>query len=267
MASPNGRMTKEFLSITAVSATSEDAEFPKEYAVDRVSPTKEYRTGNTLQTRLVIDLGAAKTDIECYLDYVNFTSFKYQESANGVSGWADVGSTRTVSIDPIHGIYRRRDAITLTSKRYLGILIPAQTPVDNASYFRIGTFCVPVNVAELETQTDIGYPFSMQLSDSHIIDNVYPTGKSESVKLSQLPPLFISFDILTGATYPNMVGPGITQLMNLLRDKTQMLYLDFNLGESWQAYLMRRDSEISSTISLPSLMTINLGSVRFKVIV
>ena len=59
------------------------------------------------------DLGATQTGVTCYLDWVNFGSFKYQESADGSTGWSDIGAIRTVEKDPMHGVYRRVDEITM----------------------------------------------------------------------------------------------------------------------------------------------------------
>lgn len=167
------------MQLAVVSATTEAGSFPKENVIDRKSPQKAWRSTTTASDqRVVIDLGAVQTDVTCYMDWVNFTSFKYQESADGTSGWTDVMSTLTAEKDPMHGVYRRTDTIAMTGKQYLGIYIPAQTPVDSAAYFRIGTFCVPETVVELDADTTVEYPFEMALPDSHIVENRFPAGQS-----------------------------------------------------------------------------------------
>lgn len=254
------------MTLSILSATSEAASFPKGNIIDRTSPQRAWRsTGIGSDHRVVIDLGATQTDITCFMDYVNFETFKFQESANGTSGWSDIGSLRTVAMDPMHGVYRRVDDITLTGKRYLGIYIPAQTPVDGASYFRIGTFAVPVNVVELDAATWVEYPLEYAVPDSNIITNQFPTGRSERVKLGTLPPLVISFALKT-ESLTNIRGVQVTEIANLLRDTTNVLFLDFNLGESWQAYIVHRAGELRASVTTPNLNTADYGTVLFEVV-
>jgi len=263
----NRRISKNFLSISVLSATSEASSFPKSNMADRTSPQRAWRsTGVGSDHRVVIDLGATQTDITVYLDYVNYASFKYQESANGTSGWADIGLLRTVEQDPMHGVYRRVDNITLTGKRYLGIYIPAQSPVDGASYFRIGTFCVPVGVVELDAATWVEYPLEYAIPDSNVVVNQFPTGRSERIKLGIMSPMMISFALKTEAL-TNMRGPQVEEAAGLLRDTTATLFLDFNLGESWQAYLVKKVGELRAGVSAPNVNTADFGTVVFETII
>ena len=262
----NRRMAKTFLTLAVISATSEAGSFPKSNIIDRTSPQRAWRsTGVASDHRIVIDLGSAQTDVTTFMDYVNFDSFKFQESANGTSGWADIGSLRTVEMDPMHGVHRRVDDITLTGKRYLGIYIPAQTPVDGADYFRIGTFAVPVNVVELDAQTWVEYPLEYAVPDSNIITNQFPTGRSERVKLGNLPPMVISFALKT-ESLTNIRGAQVTEIAGLLRDTTNILFLDFALGESWQAYLVKKAGELRAGVSTPAVNTADFGVILLEVV-
>ena len=262
----NRRIAKDFLSLSVLSATSEASSFPRGNIIDRTSPQRAWRsTGIGSDHRVVIDLGATQTDITCFMDYVNFDSFKFQESANGTSGWADIGSLRTVAMDPMHGVYRRVDDITLTGKRYLGIYIPAQTPVDGASYFRIGTFAVPVNVVELDAATWVEYPLEYAIPDSNVVVNQFPTGRSERIKLGTMPPMVISFALKT-ESLTNIRGAQVTEIANLLRDTSNTLFLDFNLGESWQGYLVKKAGELRAGVSGPNVNTADFGTVLFEVV-
>ena len=262
----NIKLSKTFLAITAFSATSEATGYPKEDAVNRTSPMLQWRTTVTTDSRLVIDLGAVQTDITVLLDYLNST-FKFQESADGSTGWVDLTSVITPSIDPIHGVYRHKQALTLTSKRYLGIFIPSQTPLDGAAYFRIGTVAVPTSITEININTRFGYPFSYELSDGHIVVNEYPTGKADKVSISPLPALFIIMDLATDVDRPNFEGSALTELMNIVRDATAIIYIDFNLGRTWQAYLVTREGQAIGTIDRPELLTVKFGVFRLRVLV
>ena len=263
----NRRLAKDFLSLSILSATSEASSFPKSNIVDRTSPQRAWRsTGVGSDHRVVIDLGATQTDITAYLDYVNFASFKYEESANGTSGWADIGSLRTIEQDPMHGIHRRVDDITLTSKRYLGIYIPAQSPVDGADHFRIGTFCVPVSIVELDAETWCEYPLEYTVPDSNVVVNQFPTGRSERIKLGVMPPMVISFALKTEAL-TNIRGTQVKEIADMLRDTTATLFLDFNLGESWQAYLVKKAGELRASVSSPNVNTADFGIIILETVI
>lgn len=263
----NRKLSNKFLAVTALSATTEATDFPRANAVDRSSPLKMWRsTSVAADQRLVIDLLAVKTDLDCYIDYVNFASFKYQESADGSTGWADVTGVLTVEKDPVHAVYRRRDHITMTGKRYLGILVPAQAPVDGAAYFRIGTFAVPVEIVELDAETSADYPLSYTLPKTHILTDRFPTGKpSKKVRLSPLEPMVISFDLVTGVQ-GNLAGVPLEELMELFRDDVDIFYLDVNLGRTWQAYLVTRSGEITATVG-DHWGEADMGTQIFEVVV
>ncbi len=49
-------------------------------------------------------------------------------------------------------------------------------------------------------------------------------------------PMVISFALKTGAMQ-NIKGARVEEIADMLRDGTETLWLDFNLGETWQAYL------------------------------
>jgi hypothetical protein len=263
----NRKMARTFMPMTVLSATTEAGSFPKENIVDRTSPQRAWRsTSIAADQRVVIDMGSAQTGVTCYLDWVNFGTFKYQESADGSTGWNDIGGSRTVEKDPMHGIYRRADEITMTGKRYLGIFIPAQAPADGADYFRIGTFCAPSPVVELDAETTVEYPFEAALPESYIVENRFPGGGAEKIKLGVMQPMVISFALRTGAMQ-NIKGAPVGEIADMLRDGTGTLWLDFNLGETWQAYLVRKSGELRATVSAPAVGTADFGTVLFEVVV
>jgi len=264
----NRRLSNTFLSISVLSATSEDSDFPKENIVDRTSPQRAWRsTSIAADQRVVIDCGAVQTDLTVYLDWVNFDEFKFQESSDGTSGWSDIGTTRTISKDPMHGVYRYTADITMSSKRYLGILIPAQTPVDGAAYFRIGTFAIPTSILEADaTTTWYEYPFEASIPDSNIIVNTFPAGRSERIKLGTLQPMLLSF-ALQVESLTNIHGTYVQQIADMMRDTTQTLWLDMNLGETYQAYLCKKTGELRASVSTPNVNTADFGQILFEVVI
>jgi len=262
------RLSKTFIEATAFSLSNEDSDYPRDNAVNRLSSQREARTTDTTEARLVLDLLATQTDIEVILDNVNFPTFKYQESADGSTGWADIGTTVTVSADPVQGVYRRHDQITMTGKRYLGILVSAsQTPTDGSSVYKFGTVAFPTNVTELNSATQFGYPFAEELEDTNIIINTFADGSDEEIKIGELIPMTISAEVSTNVSYPNIAGTIVQEFMDYVRDKSQLIYLDFNLGETFQAYLVKNRGRISSSISTPNVNTVVYGTLLFKVVI
>lgn len=264
----NRKLTRDFLSVSTFSTTtSEDPKFPKENVLDRRSPQRHWRSTTISNTRLVIDLGAIHTNLTCFLDDVNFTRFKYQQSINGFA-WADATPELTIEKDPVHGVYRRTDDITLTNnnKDFIAIFIPAQTPVDNEPYFRIGTFAIPTNIVELDADTTVEYPYDVTLPSSHIIENRFPTGRTEKIKLGRLQPMVISFALRTTVNQ-NIKGEGVEEISDLLRDPTETIFLDFNLGESWQSYLVKKSGDLRASLNSPAVSTADFGTVLFDVVV
>lgn len=242
------KIATSFLPVTAHSATTEAAGFPRENAVDRTSPMRAWRSTTVAEDqRFVVDLGEAKTDISVFMDWVNFTAFKYQESADGESSWADVGGERTVEMDSFHGVYRRRDYIALTSKRYLGILIPAQSPFDGTGSFRIGTVCIPDGVVEIAAETLFEYPLKYLKPRTHIRELRNAAGRLEQVRLTELEPMIISLSVST-EVFGNLAGAPLAQIAALFRADAEMMYIDMNLGQSWQAYLVKRTGELGAEV-------------------
>lgn len=262
----NRKIAKEFLNVTVVSASSEAGSFSKENMLIRTSPQRHWRSDAVTEQNVVIDLGEDKTAVTVYMDWVNFTAVKYQESASSSGPWTDLTAELTVGKDPMHGVYRRKDELTLTTKRYLRVLIPAQSPVDGASYFRIGTLAFPSSVVELDAETTVEYPFEVALPESHIVENRFPGGKTEKIRLGQMQPMVISFALKTGAMQ-NIKGAQVQEIADLMRDTTGIIYLDFNLGESWQSYLVKKSGDLRATLSTPAVGTADFGTVLFEVIV
>ena len=59
----------------------------------------------------------------------------------------------------------------------------------------------------------------------------------------------------------------VGEIADMLRDGTGTLWLDFNLGETWQAYLVRKSGELRATLSTPAVGTADFGTVLFEVVV
>lgn len=265
----NRKLANSFLNISIENQSSEVSNFPAVNIMDRSSPQKQWRSTSTAEQTIDIDLGSDQTTLTTYIDWTNVPEIKYQESSTNLAAgpYVDLSSSLTsVEKDPVQGVYRRKDELTLSSKRYLRILMTgAQTPTDGATYYRIGTLAIPTNIVELDADTTVEYPYDVTLPSSHIIENRFPTGKTEKVKLGRLQPMVISFALRTGVRQ-NIKGDGVQEITDLLRDPTDTIFLDFNLGESWQAYLVKKSGDLRASLSSPATGTADFGSVLFDVI-
>ncbi len=77
--------------------------------------------------------------------------------------------------------------------------------------------------------------------------------------------MVISFALKTGV-HQNIKGDGVQEISDLLRDPTETIFLDFNLGESWQAYLVKKSGDLRASLNSPATGTADFGSVLFEVI-
>lgn len=78
--------------------------------------------------------------------------------------------------------------------------------------------------------------------------------------------MMISFALKTGALQ-NIKGASVGEIADMMRDGTGTLWLDFNLGESWQAYLVKKSGELRASVSTPAVGTADFGTVLFEVVV
>lgn len=266
----NRRLSKTYLDYSISSQTSEESNYPASNIEIRTTPQRHWRSTATTEQDIVIDLGATQTSLTVYLDWVNFDTVQYAESSSSGGPWTTLqlsgSDNRTVEEDPVHGVYRRIDDLTLTTKRYLRIRIPAGSETGSDTYYRIGTFVICTSITELDTETWVEYPFEVSLPDSHVINTEFPGGKVETLQIGQLQPMVLSLRIQT-ESQTNIKGTKVSELSGFLRDPAQILLLDMNLGQSWQAWLCRAVGGMSVSLDSPNVNTADFSTVTFGVII
>lgn len=265
----NRKLSKTFLTYNFISP-DQQANFPADNLKDLSSPQRHWRsiTSSSTDVVLPIDLLTDQTSITIYLDDCNFKTIRLRESSNAVDWNLIAPNTRTINQDPMHGVYRHVEDVTFSSpgRRYLRIDIVSSTgTTDGSNYFRMGSLAIMNNVIELDADTTVEYPYDVTLPSSHIVENRFPTGKTEKIKLGRLQPMVISFALRAGV-HQNIKGDGVQEISDLLRDPTETIFLDFNLGESWQAYLVKKSGDLRASLSSPATGTADFGSVLFDVI-
>lgn len=190
-------------------ATSEAVGYPLSRATDWTSTRPLARTWrSTATTTQVINFnfGGLKNGTWLALLNVNFTQVQIAVSGNGGSSFTDIvtGSgtltTKTISkdwTDP-QGYYKYFLATPYTGKDFASIVIPSQTPTDNAGYFSIGL------VAWGNSLTTMSQYFHDPLGEEYID----PEYRVEGKDWTESTPAGISYRTLT--------------MKNIVKDAAQM---------------------------------------------
>ena len=254
------RIANTFLDYTpdGANSTAVVSGYPLSNLEDLDHPLRTTRLDQVTESYVVIDLGATKTNLTVHIEGVNFASVKYQEASAATGTWADLTSELTISQDTMQGGYRRIDDLTLSSLQYLRIVIPAQTPVDSAAYFEIGSFAICESITELTAETEQNYPFEKELLDTSIT-NTFVNGAEEKASLGSRTPMILIPNFST-AVNQSFSSSNISELTNLLRSNTSNYLIDFNLGNSWEAYICKRSGNFTGSLSSP-----NTGSMNFNI--
>lgn len=260
----NVRIARNFREAEALSHNAHNANFSTDNMLDISSPLKSFRTDTAAGVYVSIDLKKKITDlVELYMDWCNFKNCRIGVSSNRAT-WRYL--TCKLEADPSHGVYRTRYEVEMNDERYISIRVNStESKTDGANYFQIGTVCLPTDIVELDADIDVVYPYSVTLPSPHIVENRFPSGRVEKTRLTTLPPMQFSVGI-NALSEQNISGDKVRQVMDLLRDPASIFYLDFNMGNSWQAYLVRRAGDLQATVSLPNTGTVDFGTILFEVV-
>lgn len=153
--------------------SSSHANFPSTNLKD-IKPTKSWKTNNTITESWVrYDFGTIANHADlAFINRINFANFTLQRSNNG-SAWTNIEVVTGLTTDEIDDekyIHRAVEIGTATF-RYLRLLIPAQTPLFEQTYFKVGNFLAG-------KATEIWNPkdgFSITI-DQHLNTKNYPSG-------------------------------------------------------------------------------------------
>lgn len=136
--------------LTAVSATSEEASFPKERLTSLLRLDRPWRSTDTTEQKIVIDMGSGLGAGTIILYRTNFTSFSLgHDTLSGGPFVAIAGSPFSVALDLKDGRYKRLVEIGSAIDRYLEITIPNQGTTDNNDFFQLGAILVTTTMTEI----------------------------------------------------------------------------------------------------------------------
>lgn len=236
------KATAEFYDYFIVGASSKDNDYPPDNLKIYDSSTESYRSADTNETTIVIDLGSSVPDPHVILYNVNFTNYKVQGHFEDVWTSPDSESSDfTIQKDLDLGIYKHKVQLTGFNDRFLRIVIANQTPVDNASYFEIGVLGVFATLEDFEVYAG---GFSPDVTVDKIFAeqlNRFLTNRKQIIQLSDKPVLQFGFS-------------GNFQNSNENRDKLQktfgdpsknIIFIDRTNENNWEAYIVQRTGSMS----------------------
>lgn len=220
-------------------------------------PRRHWRSPNTTVTNIVLDMTTSKALQALVLGDSNFSQCHIEGNATDV--WTapsfryPVAGELTITKDPETA--RRSVYVPLTAfnYRYLRIVIPAQTPDNSNTYFRIGSVVLLDTLLELKRNP--AYPYDT-LADEKIKQVEFESGAEEDVVLG---------DAIWKGTcrwekcLPEYLSDFWT--INSL-GKSALLVFYENNGEDWRAYVVKRRTAVERSWTTSNLHAIQ--SVTFK---
>ena len=163
--------TKDFRNFTVISASSEAADFPRARIADRIRPNRAWRSTDTSQQDLVLDLGASVSFAAVALHHANFATVELEHSDDAVAYTPFDGSPFAVAQDLKDG-YRKLFVATEHTARYIRVRIPAQAPTDGAGYFFVGTIFVAESLSTFPDSADPRVPVQVSLERPELAQEI-----------------------------------------------------------------------------------------------
>lgn len=253
------RLTKSFIEYTVSSATSESGGFVKENLNKRQFPKRAWRSTGTTQQEIVIDLLSARNNPEVLVEVFNGQQIRFIGSDDGVvfSGF-DTGVI-TVEKDEKQGVYRYGGTLTGFNHRYVKVVVPSHSPADGAAYFSLGTLAFMASTSLMVRNPRQGLAYVENSRDGFLI-NESDTGGADIFNLTVLRPLSLQLSIRQPFS-----GGSSALIWDTFRNKDDIVYINFGLGKSWQAYLVRRTGRIREQRDTYSHLTFDTFEVALVV--
>ena len=121
-----------------ITGSSEDADYPASNIANPERPFLPWRTTAITDQNVVIDFTTTTQLSLIILVRTNFAAATIQGNATNTWGAPSYSQAVTIARNPVMWRYQYAILPVGFNYRYLRIFIPAQTPVDGASYFLLG---------------------------------------------------------------------------------------------------------------------------------
>lgn len=240
-------------------ASNEDAVYPASNLQDYSHPKRSYRSTVTSSVNIVCAMASPSSVKAIVLYDCNFTSVTIQANATDVWTSPSFSQTYTIGQDvrTLMGkifIDLRSNALTY---QYVRILIPsvggAQSIIDGASYFRIGSVMIAGTV--LEFQVNPSWPYQYTI-DMPIKTNEFETGGFEQVELG--------YSRWKASFGWDVIKPNEESDLHTLSQIPRSTCVAFweNMGNTYHTYLCRRMDPVKITWSQYQVM--KADSINFR---
>lgn len=159
-------------------ASSENPSYPLSNIKDYEHLKRHWRSTVITESWVKRNFGQPKNLLAVCLDDVNFTTVTIQ--GNATDTWTSPAFSQVFTISKDKRTQRYKGYLTLSGFNYkwLRILIPAQTPVDGLSAFRIGRLVCLNTVFELSESHGFTYEYS---ADEKMETNEFLSGSFEDI--------------------------------------------------------------------------------------
>lgn len=212
-------------------ASSESSNYPASNIKLYDHLRRHYRSGVSTEVSIVLDFTSAKNVKVLYLNDVNFANVTIQ--GNSTNAWTSppLSQSHTVLFD--EQVQRRKLCVVLTTfnYRFMRVLIPAQTPTDGMSIFRIGNVLCCGSMLTLTTNPS--YPYVRQASYPEPLQVSFLSGGKELVETG-------NYKIWTGEFgFDHLSSESDIWTLDAIRANEHIVFFE-NRGNSSKAYQCRK---------------------------
>lgn len=125
----------------SISVTTANSNFPASN-LKEIQPTKVWKSTSLVEHTVTYNFGQSVSYNAAFINRINFAEFYVEKSADG-NTWVEVEHVTGLTKDEVYEENYMHRLVDITGNyQYLRIRIPAQTPLFDATSFKIGNFLV-----------------------------------------------------------------------------------------------------------------------------
>jgi len=125
----------------SISVTTANSNFPASN-LKEIQPTKVWKSTSLVEHTVTYKFGQSVSYNAAFINRINFAEFYVEKSADG-NTWVEVEHVTGLTKDEVYEENYMHRLVDITGNyQYLRIRIPAQTPLFDATSFKIGNFLV-----------------------------------------------------------------------------------------------------------------------------
>jgi hypothetical protein len=236
-------------------ASSEDSNYPIANIKDYAHLKRHFRSQVATEVTIVLDFVSAKVVQVMLLDDVNFADVYIQGNATNVWDTPSFSQQYTISKDAETQRYRLCEILTGFNYQYMRIKIPAQTPVDGLSVFRIGR--IACMTSKIEFTDNPSFPYRHSASYPEPLEVKFPSGGDEQVEQGdyKIWQGEFGFDRLEKTNEPQL------WLLDSLKPTDYLIFYE-NLGDASRGFFCKKKSQLEVEWGKPKTIKTNTYILR-----